>query len=91
MRQNPSPLPRKLVWTAVIVLFLLHHDFWWWADGSLVFGCIPVGLFYHAAFSVAASLLWLFGVKFAWPEEIEAWASEGEGEAARRPEPEARS
>ena len=37
----------------------------------LVFGFVPIGLFYQACFSVAAAfLMWLL-VKFAWPEHLE--------------------
>jgi hypothetical protein len=75
MSRASSTLPRKLVWAAVILLFILHHDFWLWGDRSLVFGFMPVGLFYHVLFSIVASLTWLCAVKFAWPEEIEEWAS----------------
>jgi hypothetical protein len=91
MRRNPSHLPRRLVWIAVCLLFVLHHDFWWWDDRSLVFGCIPVGLFYHAVFSLAASLVWLCSVKFAWPDEIEAWAAQEASTPVQEAQPDARS
>jgi hypothetical protein len=75
MRRSSSSVPRTLVWVAVVLLFILHHDFWFWDDRSLVLGFLPVGLFYHIAFSIAASLTWLCAVKFAWPAEIEDWAA----------------
>ena len=56
-----------------------------WADDSLVFGFMPMGLAYHALFSVACSCLWALAVFKAWPEEIERWAEEetsGEEEEA---------
>ena len=42
-------------------LYALHQDFWFWrAARPLVFGFMPIGLFYHAAFTAAcAGLLWL--------------------------------
>lgn len=55
------------VWAAAILLAVLHHDFWFWNDPRLVFGFIPVGLAYHAFYSLSAACLWLFAVKFAWP------------------------
>jgi len=67
----------RLVWIAAALLFTLHHDFWFWDDRSLVFGFLPVGLAYHAAYSIAAALLWLAAVKFAWPSHIEQWADAG--------------
>lgn len=71
--------PACAVWCGAAVLAVLHQDFWLWDDRSLAFGFLPVGLAYHAAFSLAAALLWTAAVRFAWPDAIEAWASEGEG------------
>ena len=67
---------RKLVWMLVLALFVLHQDFWWWDSQFLVLGFMPVGLFYHAAFSVAAAAVWALATRVAWPVEIEEWASE---------------
>lgn len=63
---------RALVIIAVVSLYVLHQDFWFWRTAQpFVFGFIPVGLFYHACFSVAASgLMWLL-VKYAWPSHLE--------------------
>ncbi len=69
---------RKFVWLAVIVLLVLHQDFWYWDDRTLVLGFMPIGLAYHMVFSIAAALVWLAAVKFAWPSDIEAWADESE-------------
>ena len=65
---------KNVVWIAVIVLAIVHQDFWWWDDGSLVFGFLPVGLAYHALFSIAAALVWAGAVKWTWPSHIERWA-----------------
>ena len=57
---------------AVVVLYILHQDFWFWRTAHpLVFGFVPVGLFYHFCFSVAASLVMWLLVKFAWPSHLE--------------------
>ena len=39
----------------------MHQDFWFWREARpLVFGFLPIGLFYHAAYTLALSvLLWL--------------------------------
>ena len=74
--------PRTVVWILVAVLFVLHQDFWLWNDGTLVFGFIPVGLLYHAVFSIAAALTWAAAVKYAWPKEVERFAEEGAEEEA---------
>ena len=62
-----------LLAAAVAALYLLHQDFWFWNTARpLVFGFLPVGLFYHAAYSlVVAGLMWAL-VRFAWPAHLEA-------------------
>ena len=54
-------------------MHLLHQDFWFWtAARPLVFGFLPVGLFYHAVYSlVVAVLMWAL-MRFAWPAHLEA-------------------
>ena len=74
--------PAKLVWLGVIVLFVLHQDLWFWSDRTLLFGFLPVGLAYHALYSIAAAVLWALAVRYAWPQRIEQWASEGEADGA---------
>jgi hypothetical protein len=61
------------------VLAILHQDVWNWDNRGLVFGFMPVGLAYHALYSVAAALFWLGVSRFAWPVEIERWADEEPG------------
>lgn len=63
----------KWLLTAVVVaVLILHQDFWLWTDKTLVFGFLPIGLAYHALYSLVAALtMWLL-VRYAWPHEIEA-------------------
>jgi hypothetical protein len=61
---------------AFVALFILHHDFWNWSNTNLVFGFIPVGLAYHAGYSIVVSLFWILVTRYAWPHSIEAWADE---------------
>ena len=65
-------MTRTLLVIAVVALYILHQDFWFWRTAyPLVFGFIPIGLFYQAVFSIAASfLMWLL-VKYAWPSHLE--------------------
>ena len=81
---------KKTIWILVVVLLFLHHDFWFWTDDRLVFGFLPVGLFYHIVISIAAASIWLLAVTFAWPNDLDetddsrSWAArptvrEGEG------------
>lgn len=60
-----------------ILLGILHQDFWWWDNTTLLFGFLPIGLAYHALFSLLAAGLWALFVKYSWPEELEAYASAG--------------
>ena len=65
-------MKRILLVVVVVVLYVLHQDIWFWRTAHpLVFGFIPIGLFYHACFSVAASLLMWLLVKYAWPSHLE--------------------
>ena len=74
---------RVLLVLAVAVLYVLHQDVWFWRTARpLVFGFMPIGLFYHACFSVAASLVMWLLVTYAWPAHLE---EEAERPQARRP------
>ena len=75
-------MKRTLLVLATLALYALHQDAWFWRSARpLVFGFLPIGLFYHACFSVAAVLLLWLLVALAWPELLERVA---EGE--RRPD-----
>ena len=54
-------------------LYFLHQDFWFWdAARPLVLGFLPVGLFYHAVYSLAVAVLMWSLVRFAWPAHLES-------------------
>ena len=63
---------QKVVWGLVVLLLIVHQDFWFWEDGTLVFGFLPVGLFFHALISVAASATWFLATKHCWPADLDA-------------------
>ena len=64
---------RVLAACAVAALYLLHQDVWFWHSARpLVFGFLPVGLFYHAVYTVACSLLLWLLVALAWPDHLES-------------------
>jgi hypothetical protein len=75
---RPSPV-RPVVWVLVVVLAVAHQDLWAWDDRTLLLGFLPLGLAYHAAFSIACAAVWALAVKFAWPHDVEAWAEGGPG------------
>ena len=56
----------------VLVFYGLHQDFWFWRQADPLFlGFIPIGLSYHALYSLAvAGLMWLL-VRYCWPGHLE--------------------
>ena len=61
-----------LVLVAVLVLLGLHQDVWFWDDDqTLFFGFLPIGLAYHAAYTVVIAVFWCLVVTFAWPRDLE--------------------
>jgi hypothetical protein len=57
----------------VVTLLILHQDFWFWREARpLLFGFLPVGLWYHMLYCGAASAMMAALVKWAWPKEEEA-------------------
>ena len=76
---SPTPMIRNTTLSLlVLVVFLLHQDCWNWSKVEpLVFGFLPVGLAYHAAYAVLASGLMALLVKFAWPAGLDPMESGG--------------
>lgn len=68
---------KKLVYLAIVFLAILHQDFWYWDDPTLVFGFLPIGLAYHALYSVVAALVWYLAIIYAWPSDAEVFAEGG--------------
>ena len=72
---------------AVVALYVLHQDVWFWRTPEpLLFGFLPIGLWYHAGFTIAVTALMWTLVKFAWPADLERKAQapaahEREGQA----------
>ena len=64
---------RKKVVLSLLVLavFLLHQDFWNWRKSDLVFGFLPIGLAYHAAYAILSAVMMWVLVRFAWPRELD--------------------
>jgi hypothetical protein len=61
----------------VAALYVLHQDLWFWHTARpLVFGFLPIGLFYHAVFTVACSVLMAVLVRGCWPAHLESAGEE---------------
>jgi hypothetical protein len=73
-----------LLVVAVAVLYVLHQDIWFWRSSYLVFGFIPIGLFYQGCFAIAAALLMWLLVTFAWPSHLEQEAEATDTREDRR-------
>ncbi|MFP6875094.1 MAG: DUF3311 domain-containing protein [Verrucomicrobiales bacterium] len=67
---------KSIIIILAVALGILHQDFWNWDNDTLVFGFMPMGLFYHACFSLAAAILWVFAIKYAWPTKLVEWAEQ---------------
>jgi hypothetical protein len=65
-------MKKWLLASLVLTVYLLHQDFWNWRQADpLVFGFLPVGLAYHAGYSLLAAILMAVLVRFAWPKHLE--------------------
>lgn len=71
----------------VLVFYGLHQDFWFWSQADpLILGFIPIGLFYHALYSIAvAGLMWVL-VRYCWPGHLEKAAVNLEPPSSTRSE-----
>ena len=69
---------KSLIVALAILLLILHNDVWFWDSEHLLLGFLPIGLAYHAAFSVSAALLWYIASRVAWPSKLERWAEDDE-------------
>jgi hypothetical protein len=66
-------MKKVLLFLLVSAVYVLHQDFWNWKQAEpLVFGLLPLGLAYHAAFSILAAIMMAILVKFAWPKHLES-------------------
>jgi hypothetical protein len=65
-------MSRTTATVLVVVLYALHQDLWFWHRATpLVFGVLPIGLFYHVAYTlVTAVVLWLVAT-YCWPTHLE--------------------
>jgi hypothetical protein len=63
----------------VAAVYVLHQDFWFWRQARpLLFGFVPVGLFYHVLYTLAVSCtMWLL-VRYAWPSHLEPDGAAGD-------------
>ena len=75
---------RWLLVLVVLFVLVLRHDYWWWDDARpLLFGFLPVGLWWQTLVTLlAAAMMWML-VKFAWPAHLEEGAGDAEVRRSR--------
>jgi hypothetical protein len=62
---------KLLLFLMVAGVYVVHQDVWNWKNSSLVLGFLPLGLAYHALYSIVAAVMMAILVKFAWPKHLE--------------------
>jgi hypothetical protein len=63
----------------VVGLLVMRNDFWQWDEpGHLLFGALPVGLWWQALATVLASVTMALMVRLAWPGKLEEEAMAAE-------------
>ena len=66
------PVYRFALAMVVLGVYVLHQDVWFWqAARPLVFGFLPVGLAYHAAYCVVVAVLMAVLTVMAWPAHLD--------------------
>ena len=64
-------MKKFLLFLLTVGVYFLHQDFWNWTNADVILGFLPVGLAYHAGYSVLAAIMMAVLVKFAWPKHLE--------------------
>lgn len=60
-----------IVYLLAVVVLVLHQDCWNFDKATLIWGWLPIGLAYHAAYSIACAILMALLVATAWPKHLE--------------------
>lgn len=58
---------RIVLYSLLVLLFVLHNDFWLWDNVQIVLG-IPIGLLYHIVYCFVATILMAIIVKYTLKE-----------------------
>jgi hypothetical protein len=65
-------MKKLLLLLLILAVYAGHQDLWNWDKAApMIFGFLPAGLAYHAAYSIACSVLMVILVKTAWPKKLE--------------------
>ncbi len=67
-----SPQMAVALFVLIAAVYAAHQDFWNWKKPEpMVFGFLPIGLAYHAGYSIVCSVLMFILVQTAWPRHLE--------------------
>lgn len=62
----------RVVLAVAAVLYVLHQDIWFWrTPDPLVFGFLPIGMFYHAAYTASIAVVLAVLARSYWPAHLE--------------------
>jgi uncharacterized oligopeptide transporter (OPT) family protein len=76
-----------LIAVLVFAVYLVHQDYWNWKKTEpLIFGFLPIGLAYHAGYSILAAILMAVLVRIAWPKHLEETQSDEPGRPGEKTE-----
>jgi hypothetical protein len=65
-------MKKLLLLLLILAVYAAHQDIWNWGKADpLVFGFLPIGLAYHAAYSIACAAMMAVLVSCAWPKHLE--------------------
>ena len=65
-------MKKVLLTSFVLAVYVAHQDYWNWGKSDyLVLGFLPVGLAYHAAYSILCAAMMGLLVACAWPKHLE--------------------
>lgn len=79
-------MKKFFIFLLIAAVYVAHQDFWNWRTAEpMVFGFLPIGLAYHAAYSIAAAIMMAILVKFAWPKGLDEQEKENSGKPAPHP------
>jgi hypothetical protein len=79
-------MKRFVLFLLVAAVYVAHQDLWnWHTADPMIFGFLPVGLAYHAAYSIVAAVMMAILVNFAWPKNLEKHETTSSEPPATRP------
>jgi hypothetical protein len=65
-------MKKFVLFLLILAVYAAHQDFWnWRTPDPMIFGFLPIGLAYHAAYAIACAVLMAILVATAWPKHLD--------------------